>query len=285
MTASALLQSLAGRLLTFDASQRDGLVGRGDPSPIAIEGDDQRPAVLAFHGFAGTPKELRVAADVAAKLGLAARVPRLSGHTANVGDLMNVGWDDWVGDAKRALAALAERANGRVIVGGLSLGALLATHLAATEPKRVAGLFVLAHATWLHFSSFRLPLGVFEKLDLFDNRFYIPKHSADIRDPIARREHLTYAFNPVRSAIEVVRGGRVVRAELRRVTCPTLVVHGRLDRVCPVENAYRFAHELGTGDVTVRIMPGSGHIVTVDVDREEVARSLATFLGRVSSKR
>jgi carboxylesterase len=179
---------------------------------------------------------------------------------------------------------LAERANGRVVVGGLSLGALLATHLAATEPKRVAGLFVLAHATWLHFSSFRLPLGLFEKLDLFDNRFYIPKHSADIRDPVARREHLTYALNPVKSAIEVVRGGRFVRGELHRVKCPTLVVHGRLDRVCPVENAYRFAHELGTGDVTIRIMPGSGHIVTVDVDRAEVARALEAFVGRVTSR-
>src|SRR5262249_30599194 len=189
---------------------------------------------------------------------------------------------------------LSERANGRVIVGGLSLGALLAAHLAATEPQRVAGLFVLAHATWLHFSSFRLPLGLFERLDLFDNRFYIPQHSADIRhpvappdppDPAARRDHLTYALNPIRSAIEVVRGGRVVRGELHRVKCPTLVVHGRLDRVCPVENASRFAHELGTGDVTVRIMPGSGHIVTVDVDRAEVARSLETFLGRVTSVR
>jgi carboxylesterase len=160
----------------------------------------------------------------------------------------------------------------------------LATHLAATEPTRVAGLFVLAHATWLHFSSFRLPLGLFERLDLFDNRFYLPKLSADIRDPVARREHLTYALNPIKSAIEVVRGGRVVRAEIHRVKCPTLVVHGRLDRVCPVENAYRFAHELGTGDVVIRIMPGSGHIVTVDVDRAEVARSLETFLVRVTAR-
>jgi carboxylesterase len=284
MTAGGFRQGLADRMLTFDASQREGLVGRGDPSPIAVEGDERRPAVLAFHGFAGTPKEVRVAAEIAARLGVAARVPRLSGHTATICDLMNVGWNDWLDDAKRALHELSERANGKVVVGGLSLGALLATHLAATEPTRVAGLFVLAHATWLNFSSFRLPLGLFERLDLFDNRFYLPKISADIRDPVARREHLTYALNPIRSAIEVVRGGRVVRAELHRVKCPTLVVHGRLDRVCPVENAYRFAHELGTGDVVIRIMPGSGHIVTVDVDRAEVARALETFLARVTAR-
>src|SRR5438093_234415 len=85
----------------------------------------------------------------------------------------------------------------------LALDALLATHLAAIEPDRVAGLFVLAQATWLHFSSFRLPLGLFERLDLFDNRFYVPKESSDIRDPVVRREYLMYVMNPIRSAIEV----------------------------------------------------------------------------------
>src|SRR5207237_2231933 len=124
-----------------------------------------------------------------------------------------------------------------VIVCGLSLGALLATHLAATEPERVRALIVLANATWLRFSSFRLPLGVLEKLDLFENRFYVPKHGADIREPVARRAHMTYELNPVKGAIEVLRAGRVVRSELGSVTCPTLVVHGRLDRVCPVGNA------------------------------------------------
>lgn len=282
MIRSRRLEALAGRVFTFDEGQRGGLVGQGDPSTISIDGDSSRPAVLAFHGFAGTPRELRVVADMAARLGLSARVPRLVGHTAHVRDLMNVGWSDWVDDARRALADLA-KTNGKVVVAGLSMGALLATHLAATEPERVAGLIALSHATWLRFSSFRLPLGLLERFDLFDNRFYVPKHGADIRDPVARREHLTYALNPMRSAIEVLRGGRVVRVELRRVHCPTLVVHGRLDRVCPVGNAYRFAALLGTRDVRVRIMPGSGHIVTADVDRLEVARAIETFLGRLTA--
>jgi carboxylesterase len=276
------LEALARRVLTFEERERKGLVGSGDPSPIAIDGDEARPAVLAFHGFAGTPKELRVVADAAARAGLAVRVPRLTGHTDNIRDLMNVTWEDWVAEARGLVDELARRKNGKVIVAGLSLGALIATHIAANEPTKVAGLVVLGHATWLHFTSFALPLLAFERLELFDNRFYLPKDGSDIRDPIARRTHLTYALNPIRSAIEVLRAGRVVQGELHRVTCPTLVIHGRLDRVCPVENAYRFAHRLGTGDVTVRIMPGSGHIVTVDVDRAEVGRAVDAFIAKVA---
>ena len=284
MRSSGTLEALARRVFTFEENERQGLVGRGDPSSIAIEGDEARPAVLAFHGFAGTPKELRVVADAASRMGLAARVPRLAGHTDNVRDLMNVRWEDWVAEARRLLDELGRRKSGKVVVAGLSLGALIATHLAAIEPAKVAGLIVLGHATWLHFTSFALPLRVCERLDLFENRFYLPKDGSDIRDPIARRAHLTYALNPVKSAIEVLRAGRVVRGELQRVTCPTLVIHGRLDRVCPVENAFRFAHRLGTGDVTVRIMPGSGHIVSVDADRAEVGRAIDAFLARVARR-
>jgi carboxylesterase len=199
-----------------------------------------------------------------------------------VRDLMNVGWKDWVEDAARSFAE-ATRTNERVVVGGISLGSLLATHLAVTRPDRVAGLVVLANAAWLRVSSFRLPLWLCERLDLFDNRFYLPKHGADIRDPVARSAHLTYELNPIRSAIEVLRAGRVVRPELSRVKCPTLVIHGRLDQVCPVDNARRFAKRLATRDVEVRIMPGSGHIVSVDVDRWEVASAIDAFLRRVAS--
>jgi esterase/lipase len=92
---------------------------------------------------------------------------------------------------------------------------------------------------------------------------------------------LTYDVTPVKSAVEVLRAGRQVRGELSRVTCPTLVVHGALDQVCPVTNATRFAKALGTSDVAVAVMAHSGHIVSADCDRAEVARLSEEFVRRV----
>jgi carboxylesterase len=278
----SLARTLASRYAMLDVGTHGGLVGAGDPSAISIDGDPGRPTVLAFHGFAGSPKEVRIVAETAKKLGFAARAPKLPGHTDNVRDLMDVGWPDWTESARRLLHEVSGPGKPRAMVTGLSLGALVAAHLAATEPERVAGLVVLANAAWLRFSSFRLPLWICEHLEPFDNRFYMRKFGADIRDDAARRAHRTYEVNPIRSAIEVLRGGRVVRAELDRVRCPTLVVHGQQDRVCAVDNAWRFAEKLGTGDVEVRIMPHSGHIVTVDADRSQVALVLESFLRRLS---
>jgi carboxylesterase len=82
----------------------------------------------------------------------------------------------------------------------------------------------------------------------------------------------------------VLRAGDLVRSELANVKCPTLVVHGRLDRVCSVSNAFRFAKRLGTTDVEVAIMPNSGHIVTVDLDRHDVSFHIEGFLRRIMTE-
>jgi carboxylesterase len=281
MTFADRLQAFARRVVIFDEGASRYLVGRGDPSAIVVDGDPVRPGVLALHGFAGTPREVAVMTDAAARLGISARAPRLPGHTADVRDLMEVGWSEWVEAASACFCQLAGPADNRVVVSGLSMGALLATHLAAVYPERVAGLVVLANAGWLRWSSPRLPLWLCEKVKPFDNRFYTAKHGADIRDAAAREAHLTYELNPMRSAVEVLRASRIVRGELSKVKCPTLVIHGRLDRVCPVSNARRFAERLGTSDVEVRVMPRSGHIVTTDIDRADVASAIEAFLRRL----
>jgi carboxylesterase len=256
------------------------LVGTGDPSAIHIEGPPGAGAVLAFHGYAGSPREVRVITDAGAALGVSAHAPRLPGHGPMATSLLSVGWLDWVTAAQNELLRVAEASRSKVVVAGLSLGSLLATHLAATFREQVAGLIVLANALHLRRRT-ASPLLLFERFAPLDNRFSIVKKAPDIRDPVARRAHVTYDVNPIRGAVEVLRAGRIVRGELGNVICPTLVIHGALDRVCPPSNAYAFAQRLGTSDVEIAIMPSSGHIVSVDYDRQAVAAHVAAFLRRV----
>jgi carboxylesterase len=269
------------RFVTLEDGRYGRLVGAGDPSAIRIEGAAGHGGLLALHGFAGTPNEVRILTDVAARLGLSARAPRLAGHDSDVRHLMKVGWDDWLSSATSALFELSDTTAGRVVVAGLSMGALLAAHLAARHAERVAGLIALANATWLRLPSPALVLHLCEVLRPFGNHFYVPKASADIRDAEARRRHLTYDVTPIHGAVEVLRAGRQVRAELSGVTCPTLVIHGALDKVCPPSNATRFANALGTKDVEVAIMQHSGHIVSADSDRAQVARLTQGFVQRM----
>ena len=254
-----------------------GALSAAAPSPICSAG--RSPGVVAFHGFGGTTREIELAATVAAELGLSALARTLPGHSSHARDLAQTRFTDWVAGAESAYQELA--AQGKVIVAGLSMGALLAAELAIKHPERVSGLVMLANAAWLRPSlSFALRAGAWLRLP----DFLMRKGSSDIGDAEARKTHISYSADPVHAAIDLERSARALRARLSQVRCPTLILHGARDRVCPVENAWRVANLLGTRDVRVVILPRSQHVITRDVERAEVARELREFYGRIAAQ-
>jgi carboxylesterase len=235
--------------------------------------------VVAFHGFGGTTREIELCTQVAGELGLAALARCLPGHGSSARDLAKTRARDWVVGAEAAYQELAVL--GPVIAAGISLGSLLAAHLAIEHPERVRGLVLLANAAWLR-PQLALALRAAGLLRVPD--FLMKKTGSDIADPDARQSQISYTADPVHAAIDVERFARQVRARLGRVRCPTLVVHGAEDRVCPVDNAWRVARLLGTSDVRVVVLPRSHHIVTRDLERAEVARELRDFYLRIAAQ-
>jgi carboxylesterase len=256
-------------------SPRGALKGSGRPDSIRVEGE--APGVLALHGFGGTPLEVELVPQTARDLGLRALAPLLPGHGTHADELARTRFSDW---AAAADAAFDELTSGGepAIVTGLSLGSVLATHLAVTRPERVRALVLLANAFWLASPFPSLVLGAIDALGIPD--FRLPKVAADIADPEARRTHLTYGEHPVHAAVEVRRVGALIRRRLPEVRVPTLILHGARDRVCPVQNADRVAHRLGVSDVRVVILPRSRHILTRDLEKKTVASELASFFRR-----
>lgn len=247
------------------------LIGTGDPGPIRAAG--KSPGILALHGYGGTPREVELFASVARELELSASAPLLPGHGTCATDLARTRWVDW---SRAASAAYDELGPGARIVGGLSLGSLLAIQLAAAHPDTVRGLILVANATWLAPPT-SWALAVMSLLpEALD--FSLPKLTSDIADPAARRSHLTYGAQPVRAAVDVYRGGKLCRKLLERVRCPTLILHGARDRVCPSTNAARVAALLGPNATRVVTFPRSRHILTRDIDRAAVRRELSSFV-------
>jgi carboxylesterase len=158
------------------------------------------------------------------------------------------------------------------------MGAAVAAYLAATRPEKVAGLVAMANAIWLPLAFPTLPIRLLSSGPLARLDLYAPKVGADITDPAARRVHMSYGANPVRAANQLLLLGAAVRAELSRVLCPTLVLHGARDIVCPPKNAARLASAIGTRDVEVRMLARSAHILTVDVDKAEAAAAIERFV-------
>ncbi len=254
-----------------------GALSAESPQPIRIFG--RAPGVVAFHGFGGTTREVELAATVAGELGLSALARCLPGHGSHAKDLAKTRFADWVSGAESAYQELASA--GPVIAVGISMGSLLAAELAIAHPDRVRGLVLLANALWLRPPlAFALRAGAVLRLP----DFLMRKGGSDIADLDARQSQISYTADPVHAAIDLERSGRALRERLAGVRCPTLILHGARDRVCPVQNAWRAANLLGTRDVRVVILPRSQHVITRDVERREVARELRDFYLRIAAQ-
>ena len=86
---------------------------------------------------------------------------------------------------------------------------------------------------------------------------------------------------PLTGIIELLALQNIVRAELGRVRHPTLLLHGRGDHSAPVAGLVRLRQWLGSRTVEAHVLERSWHVVTLDYDRDEVARLVGDFLDRV----
>jgi carboxylesterase len=231
-------------------------------------------AVLLLHGLTGSTFEMHPVALALADAGYRCLVPRMAGHEGSPGDLAGVPWTEWVAKGWRDLRRL-EGAR-RTFVAGCSMGALVACALAHDHPERVDGLALLAPALELAWPG-RLaallaglgPLG----------RVVVPKTAgSDVRDDAMRGANPTLPGVPLAAVAELRAFAAQVDRMLPGIAAPALVFAGGRDQTVTVGGARRVARRIGSGPAEVVVLPESGHLVAIDVDRDRVAEGVVRFL-------
>jgi carboxylesterase len=258
-------------------ARRGRLVGAQDGA--AWSRDGREPCVVALHGFGGTTSELSPLLEALAREGYAVRAPLLAGHGTRPEDLQACTFDDWVASARVELEH-ARAQHGRVVLCGFSMGSLVAIELASEGPGACEGLVLLGNAVRLS-SPLHETLGAVDRLGLrLPDAYFVKLWSADVADRAARARITAYDRHPLRGALEVRRGARRAEERLPHVTCPTLVLHGRRDHVCPVANVERVRARIGAKEVFTRVFADSAHLVASDHDHDAVAVEVLSFVRR-----
>lgn len=234
------------------------------------------PTTLLLHGFTGSTSEVRPIAEALERRGLGVRAPLLRGHGTEPRDLAATRFDDWVAAAAVEVDAL-EREGAPFVLAGFSLGSLVAICLAARAPRGLVGLVLLGTAL-------ELPRAAAAAMWVLD-RTGAPDWSPPklwpppLRDRSMRGALTSYDRSPLRAALEVYRGGRRAEAALASVRCPTLILHGAHDRVCPARNVTRVQRALPRDvPVRARTFDRSDHLLALDHDRREVADEVVAFV-------
>jgi carboxylesterase len=158
---------------------------------------------------------------------------------------------------------------------------LLALHLAFERPRDVCGLALLAPAIALRDWRARFAARCVARVPWLRARlrFITKSGGSDINDAHARRAHPAHAAVPLRGVVSLLDLQRRVRHELGRIAQPSLLIHGALDRTCPVTNVEVLRRGLGAPPRRVVILPQSAHVVTVDCERHRVRDEVAAFVG------
>ncbi|WP_018132104.1 alpha/beta hydrolase [Effusibacillus pohliae] len=235
--------------------------------PEAFDLPGGKTGVLLIHGFTGTPSELRLLGEFLAEKGFAVKAPLLAGHGTTPEQMMKTGMRDWIKSAGDAYFDLKRRCE-EVFVAGLSMGGALALHLAARLP--VNGVVPMCAPIFLadrraKFSRFVAPFVKFHH-----HKTPHPEHIAPYM--------AGYTKTPVRCVPELLKLIRMVRRELREVKVPALIMQAEQDlTVLPKSADYIYKH-IGSRKKQLKWYPNSGHILTVDRDREQVFADLASFL-------
>ncbi len=261
-----------------------------------------RTGFLLIHGLGGTPIELKFVAKGLARNGFTVHCCQLAGHCGDASDLVATGWQDWYASVTAAFDRLRETCH-TVVVGGLSMGAVLALHLAAERPDDVHGLALYAPTMWYDgwatpWYRFVLRLCMLTSLGQFMiSRFYRFTETAPygIKDPAIRAVVLA-AMNSGDSTLAgiMVTPGEAVRQlcllvarvkpELPSIKAPALVIQAREDDLSSLKNSEYLQRHLG-GIVDTLILDDSYHIVTVDRQRDLLIESSIAFAMVLTQRR
>lgn len=250
--------------------------------------------VLLIHGLGGTPIEMR---DVARALGAAGHTVlccQLAGHGGNADDLTATGFEDWYGSVLEALTTL-ERSCDTVLVGGLSMGAVLAALLAARQPERVRGLIMLAPT--LRYDGWSIPWYSFLLRLLIDTPIG-RRYQFEEREPYGVKDERIRAIivralrqntgeagltaTPSQSLRELWRLVATLRPLLPTIRQRTLLIHARHDDIASLKNAIVLQTRLG-GPVDCLILDDSYHLVTLDRQRHLVTERVVSFIGTLTT--
>lgn len=237
--------------------------------------------VMILHGFTANLESISTLFQPLGGTGLKLVTPLLRGHGDESPDsLRGIRWNDWLDDAERALADAAGT-EGKLVVVGHSMGALLALQLAARHPELVDSL-VLATPPLRLTSLFApgRPLNLLAPLVsmLFDRWDFEPRFA----EPENAIIPVQYAWAPTGTILSMFELVESTAGILGRVRVPALILQGRKESIVLPESAGLVLDGIATlpADKSVFWLEKSDHQVFCDCEREVAVGAVADFVAR-----
>ena len=240
-------------------------------------------AVLLIHGYTGTSREMLPLARYLSEHNISSYGILLPGHGSTPRELKKTTKEDWYKAAEDALIRM-KKEHQTVYITGFSIGSAIAIKLAANY--QVDGIALLSPAVYLKKKEGEM-LSVESQIKLLNLFFfysYLKKpHLPDVKDPSVDESNPFYEFYPVNTLKHLIDTMKEARDLLPKITCPILIIQSKGDIDLSDEGPEYIYKNAASADKKVVWLERSGHIITLDYDRERVNEEVHKFI--VESKK
>jgi carboxylesterase len=227
---------------TILAQEQARGVPEANRSQYMTQANTPYTVVLALHGFSANPYDVKAVADALIKQShcdvLSLCFP---GHGSQPQDMQSIQWSEWVSTAKTVYDALRDRYQ-QVVIYAVSMGALVALQLSAKTPP--AGLICMG--VMLDPVDWKLKYGGYIGALISTVMRQVLRRPMLQQRPSSNRAHVVYNEIPIESAIQLHKLIRATKPLLKRIVCPTLIIHSKTDGVGSPKGAETLYDGLGT---------------------------------------
>lgn len=247
-------------------------------------------AVLLFHGLTGSPFEMKKYGTFLFNQGYDVFCYAFPGHGDRIDEIETVTYLDWCNFAQEKYDKLHVKYKS-FFVSGLCLGAAMAIYLAEQNPN-ITG--VVALSTTLFLDGFcvpweicLLPMGLYTIIKFYytfpeDDCFGVKNEKT--RKSLAKimsQVNIGMDNYPLNAIHELLKLSKIVRKNLKNLTCPILCIHSKYDNLASTKGPKIVIKNVSSQIKKYIELQDSYHMVLYDNEKKFVMDKVNEFLSEI----
>lgn len=225
-------------------------------------------AVLLLHGFTGSSSDVRMLGRFLEKKGYTCHAPHYKGHGVPPEELIETSPEDWWEDVLQGYQTLKDAGYEEIAVAGLSLGGVFSLKLSMMKP--VKGIVTMCSPMTMRTTD-KMFEGVLKYAQ--DYKRFEGKKDDEIEHEV---EEIRLKGMPSLPALQQLVAD--VRKELDMVYAPLLVVQSKNDEIIDPHSAHIIYDEVESLRKELLWFEQSGHVITLDKEKEQLHEAVLKFL-------
>ncbi|MCJ8327751.1 MAG: alpha/beta fold hydrolase [Campylobacterales bacterium] len=232
--------------------------------------------VIALHGFASSPSEVKQIAQYLNNKNINVYAPRLKGHGTIPSDLKDVLWKDWYDSLSRAIT-IATLKYKKVYLLGFSTGGLLTLLSTKKTYKEYKGIISINAA--LNLQDVRVKtlipaVSVWNDLvDSFDAKEYQKEYVKNN----AQNPEINYNKHYIKSITQLKELMNITKNNLENIKTPILIIQSSNDPVVNPSSAYELYEGIKDKNKILKIIDSKYHVI-ITKNNQELLVSIRNFI-------